>query len=821
MIAAGVAVTGAYAQADFGVFCFDPDPNFNPFSNPFGINGQFNDLFEFTIGGVGTVGWDGQAGRCFNPDITLDVPGRIGFAVGPVGSTQSDFDQGMALTMGFPYQGGNWSTAVITRGGQQVSYYGKAGMQLFFDGASDRYVLADASPSDDITVKCRLDLVGDATRVSYRLINNQTTAANLGLWFGQWVELLTRNYQSAGAFGKTPYIMMPGRKPFLIEQEVSRTVDAANYPSFVNFNFSQTNAYGLQVILGPSETTYDETGQSDATQSDEFKFGEGTFNLGGIGANPPFADSDPIDITVGRPSYIVKYPEQSVPAGGSRTIVQYFKSTWSFANYAKPYAVVVDAPRLLAQSAAGVNGLTPNPFTIRVYVDNIRGYTTVNEEVTLNEVKVNLNLPQATGLKLATGQSATRIIDRIAPRQIRFVDFVVVANGKTYGSQGFTVKVTPNPGPVKTVKGSIMIAATPKLFLKPKANLVSIPFKVNNTSLSSVLGLKSPTEFQAFAYSPQQRGYILQTNVQRGKGYWVVYNKTTNAEIDLQGSPTTPTDTSTGAPNIVLKSGWNLIGNPYNYVFPLGQLVGVSGSAPGEALTWAELVQQGIVGPALAYWDNSLLPARAAVYKYLEGTESPLAPNTGYWLYVNTSEDLTLAFPPVYQEFLPGSSRSPEKFTAKGPTVLASAPKPTYSVQMIATAGSVSAGQSSSVDDQNFFGQASHAAKLTLLQRPKPPKAPVQSLNAYFKEESRGQNLAMSRYYKLNGNTTFDFVVESESNGLVVLTWPNLATALKTVKFTIRDLATGVTRDMRATDRFGYTASKGKPSTFRITATWP
>jgi hypothetical protein len=775
-------VAGAFAQGGtwFGT-CWDPQ-NDNPLSDDWGYNIVRNQLFEATMGGSGTVTWGGQNGPCFAPAVTGDVAGRIGFRIGTLGSRHSTFDDGMALTMGFPTPTGSWSAASIIKGNAQA-FFGASGLSLFYPGASDRYMLAEGT-ENGVFVRCRIDLVGDAARINWTLVNTEADTQNLGLWFGQWVEMITPTGQVAGGFGKNPYVFVPGRKPLRVESEIERAADVSTYPDYVNFDFGQTNAYGLKVVLGPGGANASTSGVADATQSDWFSFGEKLFLTGGNNATS-FPNLPPKDFFVDSPAYLVQYDPVPVATQDSRTIIQYFRSTWSAANYVKPYAVIVDAPKLIASDPNGLNKLAPNPFVVRVYVDNIRGYSTIDQEVTLNEVKVKLTFAAGSGLKFAPGQNSQVTIDRILPRGIGFADFRVQSDGKTIGPVIVNAVVSPTPGPVKTVPATIILAGTPRLGLKPKANLVSIPFKFDNSGLDKVLGLKVPVDFQAFSYSPQQRGYILQSSAQRAKGYWIVYNKTTEADIELQSNPTIPADTATGAPNIVLKSGWNLIGNPYNYTFPLGQITGVSGSNPDDASTWASLVSQGIIGGALAWYDTT-----SSSYKYVEGVDSLLVPNRGYWIYVNTSEDLTLAFPPVFQEFLPNSPLSAEV-------------RPIWKLGI----GVKSNGET---DDQNFIGQVVAANQIQKLTRAKPPISPVGTLNAYFTGPLNGKNAALSQVMKVRGKQTFDMTVTSVKGGTVRVEWPGIGTVPATVKLSIRDTATNIVRDLRKFPAIAFIAKKGE-----------
>jgi len=152
-------VAGAFAQGQWFFTCWDPE-NDNPLSDDWGYNIVRNELFETTMGGSGTVTWGGANGPCFAPAVTGDVAGRIGFRIGTLGSRHSTFDEGMALTMGYPTPTGSWSAASIVKvsdtGAVTQAFFGASGLSLFYPGASDRYLLAGVPENIQSAAKSRL-----------------------------------------------------------------------------------------------------------------------------------------------------------------------------------------------------------------------------------------------------------------------------------------------------------------------------------------------------------------------------------------------------------------------------------------------------------------------------------------------------------------------------------------------------------------------------------------------------------------------------------------------------------------------------------------
>lgn len=820
----GISVVGAHAQG--WEICIDPQNN-TPFSSPYGVGSVANDLMVATMGFTGTVTYGGANGPCFNPAITSSVRGRIGFQVGGTGSAQTPFDDNLVLTFGMPISpGGSWSYATTntldpTSGARTKTLFGANALELAFVGASDRYIYGE-TVNDGVRVRCRVDVIGDAARLQWTMTNEGATRP-IGLWFGQWVEMLastpdpaTGALTSGESFGdKLPYITVPGQKPILTDRRFIRSQDSSNFPATASFNFGQTTPYGLKIENGPtSSTTNPATGQSDATQAAEIVFGNSTFLLGGpSGGDNTFPDVIIPDTFVGS-SYIQKFAEQTVVAGGTRTIVHYFRSTWGQSNYVLPYTAVVDAPKLLATDDDGSNseennGLFKNPFPVVVHIDNVGGYSNIDSGFILNDVKVKLTLP--TGLNFVGFPTTTRsrqlTLSQVQTRDIETVTFQVEADGIEFGDLPYTVDIVSTPGGTKQIKGSIQVAATPRYRLfdvggGPTTNAITTPFVFSDSSWSVVLGLNSPTDFQAFEWDAQLKGYVISTSAARGRGAFIVNNTGSTISDELGGNPVTPPDTvplptdNSGRVAIQLKSGWNLIGNPYNYPITIGQMTGVSAAAPQQSRSWAQLVSQGTVNSFLAYWD-----APTQSYRFLQRATDKMLPNTAYWIFVNTGADLTLSFPPVFEEGVPGSTRSVDDWKQTDKQ---------WRLQLVARTDRA-------VDDQNFIGRTVSTESANTLRMMEPPMAPTQEVSVSVEGQMNGQPIRLAQSLReTGGKQEFKVFVDAKKDGEVNLTWPNLASLPKNVRARLIDVATSTTRDLRGSSGYTFNATAGSSREFKI-----
>lgn len=827
----------AYAQIDPPPpvgwdICINPT-NTAPTSIPYIFITRANDLFRVTVGRVGTMTYGGTGGPCFDPAIAFNIDGGIGFGSGPVGSVQSNRDNDMMYTMGMPSApGGNWSKAWLRRvdptdpDNPVTTQFGPTLTGNFFGGASARYIIAEET-TDGVQIRLRTDIVGDACSVKWDLTNLATTPQQLGIWYGATPAILEDgSFIATGMLGDAPvYYTAPGRKPFRVDTRVRRADDPANFPPYFQANFGQTTAYGLQVDLGPTESTKNSQGSSDATLVDEFLIGLSPFVIGPANAatttTPPgdFVFGD-VFLTDGTTQFLVKWEPQtggSVATNQTRTIVSYFRNTWGLSKYARPkpptqgqseqpYSVVADAPHVVRpdDSGTGTNGLENNPFTVRVYIDNTGGYTLNNQSSRLDDVFITLNLPN--GMSIANGDPTTQRISTVNPFQVSTVEWTVVADGIEIGDLPYSVTITSTPGPAQgiTLNGTIRVAATKQLKLEPAANLVSLPWIFGDTSWDTVLGMTSPSDYTAYEWNPVQNSYVVSTSAKRSRAAWVILNPNTHPStevVPLNGA-TTPTDiiadpfTGTGqAPNTQLKGGWNLIGNPFPYAIPISDLVGVPASNPTQGFTFAQLVAQGIVTPYLAYWDPAI-----SNYRFVQGVGAMLHPHRGYWLKVQTAQDLTLVWPGVEDTFVPGGRRPADENWVQSAN---------HWRLMLRAAGAT--GQ----DQENYIGVATTGADA--LQIPEPPEGPTQDVTLSLDGAIANQNSRMAQVLSnRNGNLVFKAYVKSKKAGNVTISWPNLATLPSSIAVSLVDPVTNQAVNMRTRTSTQFFAGANSTKQFNI-----
>ncbi|MBS1726600.1 MAG: hypothetical protein JST51_07750 [Armatimonadetes bacterium] len=810
------SVFAASAHADWGQLCSGPSPRT---SADFGFQFIETPLFGAFMGVSGTYSYnDGNATPpgCFSTAITGNAAGRIGFGAGTTGTIQTTLDDDMGFTWGWHFGVVGSSGYAIIREDDTPSLFGVNAFQTSFTGASDTYFYGRTT-NGNVQIDLRCDLVADSARLQWTLTNIDTVSHNIALGFGQTVALLSDTTVDSRGTGPSlsglgTYVTVPGIKPPRTERRWTRTTDPSGYPGSVFFNWDQQTDVGLQVVNTADEATTDpSTPTASQTPTDSFVLGQSFFLLGWPPLLQPtdfpnFIFQEPVSdvLFAGDDGYIQFWNNQLVAGGSSRTINAFYRSTWGDSLYGKPYSVVVDTPKVVNLSTTDANQFAQNPFTIRVWVDNNRGFSTIDQEIPLQDVQVQLLLPD--GLTAVGG--ATKTINRIDARNQGFVDFTVQANDYAAGDLTYQVRITPTPGPQKTVTGTITVVSQPKLTLENDANLITSPWTFETPTWEAILGLTPDADYQAFFYDPVQKGYIVSTGPERGRGAWIV-SKLGTMSFALGGNPTAPTDYkptfdgSGGAPLVDLKPGWNLIGNPYHVSFQLGEIVGVSNSNPNQSYTYAQLVQQGIISGAFAYWDTG-----TQNYGYIQKTTDTVTPQKGYWVYVYASDDVFLRFPPIYKVGVRSEADNSGTWqqTAKQ-----------WRLQL-AVRGK------STVDDQNFVGIASSSDNAKLLRVNEPPMAPIKgavSLSVNKTINGQATKLAQS-LSEVNGKQEFDLTVDTSTFAdptqpqTMTLTWPNLSTIPKNVRVRLVDVSNGQTRDLRKVSGYTFQATSNSTRAFKI-----
>jgi hypothetical protein len=131
----------------------------------------------------------------------------------------------------------------------------------------------------------------------------------------------------------------------------------------------------------------------------------------------------------------------------------------------------------------------------------------------------------------------------------------------------------------------------------------------------------------------------------------------------------------------------------------------------------------------------------------------------------------------------------------------------------------LSARTNESLDAQNFVGQAKNAAEATRQRMMEPPITPVHEVQLAIKETVNGRPMRLAQSLtERTGRKEWTLEATTTKAGTVHLTWPNISTVSKKVRFRLTDLATGATRDLRQVS--GYTFEASGPSTreFKIEA---
>lgn len=766
----------------------------------------------------GTITYGGQNGPCFGPTPrTLSAAGRMAFGVGVEGSVQTDFDDLLALTFGWPADPAGdgafvrfTTNAAGTPAGSVL--FGDGGVAYTFVGASQRYYVVGWSGTG-LSVIQQVRLIGDAARISYEITNTGTADAPIGMLFGCHPAMVSQipddqtgaQISNSGLPTNPPLlgrlgvnVLFDGRP---VQTEIRRTTQNEDFPSTMKFMFGQTNAYGMRVDNVPPPETPDATA-ADLAIIGNYRFPVQSLifdNAMRINIAGDFSGlQNNSDIPLNEPSFIQRFPPAVVTPGASRTIVHYIRSVWSVADFRDPYTVVLDAPRLIDAERQPDGTFASTDRTVRLWIDN--QFAEIDKEVPLTNVRATINLP--AGLTLAPGSSREIALARVDPNQLRFVEWTIQSDNRTYGDLPISVDITVVPGPAKRLASTIRVAANPTVSYVAGPNLIGMPYQFADTSLDAILGLTTGRDYVAYQWDPEFNGYQPVTTVQRGLGYWLVPNAAiTNRTLN---GAAIPTDSGTGGLLVSLKRGWNLISNPYNYAVPLAQLVGVAEDAPQNALSWQQLVQNRFVNSALTvFTPNPNLPGGGS-YSLTQGANPLIQPHTGYWLFVSTFQPLRLVWPPVFTETLPNSGRSLEERWAQNDRQ--------WRLQL-------SARSEHGVDTTTFVGVNSDARRAVTQQLMKAPAAPGSKLEMSVIDDVNSQPSRMAQSIRdRGGRQEWKLQVQAKAAGDVTVTWPNMGSLPRGMRVRLVDDATLQRVDLRSSTSYTFRVNEPTTRSFTLVA---
>lgn len=836
---AGAAVMGAIstiAHAQWDGECIDP-ANTAPYSTPYIFDTLIGRLAGVSIGLQGTVTYGGTAGPCYNPSVAMQLPGSWAFGSGFDGSVQTDFDDNnFAYTMGYitePAGDFTYGSIVVSVGDTTtIAPIGRSGYRVYYQGASKRYGVAiwsSAVGGVNVDVEVQYRLIADAIRMRWRCYNLSTAPADIGLMWGMTPAMhgVTRtdatgniiaNSEFGGKFidGYTGFNMLPIGKPLRTEKKYLLT--NPNYPANFKPLFGQQDNIGMRIDNQPGD------GVKDADSTDMFIFANrGVILTVGDDNNKTMRTNlfgDPTglvtenDILVGAPSTLQRFPAKTVTPQTYRDITHYIRSNWSQGFYLDPYSMLIDAPSVLNfQSATTGETHSPNPFTVGAWLDN--QYADIDKEIDMNSIRFTLDLPAGMSFDPSdpdyskalkdpvTGHwKLVKTLPKILANDLGNVTWQVQSDGTTYGELPVSLTAEPIPGPARTITKTIRVAAKPTYSFTPGANLVTVPYKLGDNSLDHTLGLLAGRDYVAYSWDPVVRGYVPTTTAQRGLAFWLLPTTGDLGQITLNNADYQP-DSDTGGLLISLSKGWNLIGNPYNYPIRLGQIVGVAEDTPENALTWAQLVQNGFVNSSLSYWQaDSALPDGGS-YQFIGGVDAYMEPHVGYWVFVNTYGAVRLQFPPVYQEQLLTTARSANQSTAWKNT------DRQWRLQL-------SARSTRGFDASNYVGVTTDKKKADALEIPKPPMTPNGKLEmAVIDPNAKSSSRLAQSFTDRVAKKEWQVEVHAKEAGDVTVTWPNVASLPRNVRFRLTDTVSGQKFDLRSAS--GYTFKMAQPGTRQLT----
>lgn len=828
--------------------CRDPD-NTTPLSDPYDLQFTESDLFSVFAGRDGTanLGREASTGKpaiCFKPH-GFNIQGGFDFGL-PSGTIQANgADQEMALSgMWDLYPAREFSFFRLCDSTNLPAgsvLFGDGGYSFFYTGASKRYFVLgqDVTLGDGtFTAECRVRIVGDAAQFRWHFTNTGTTSSSIGVLFGcSTFQILKQN--PAGFNRRVSHVSMnrlrPGEsgdsvtsqgyigytatdttRPLRLEQKFPNNV--SGFPKWVKFLWSQSNPWGMQIDTQPDRLIYKDADSSDLVivanrQTILRDDSSMNFNLFG----DPTGNVLQNDIEIGveaeasdlpwGTAFVQRFPAKSIPAGGTQDIVHYVHLAHTQGYYFDPYTLVVDMPELVAWDAnSGTTTGYPDTVKVGAWLDN--QYAEVDKEVTLQNVRMTITIPDNSGLQLAPGETRVKNIGTISPNVMNKSAWNLVVDPTHPGLVNVQIQVEAFPGPVRTLNKVIRVAGSPTYTLNAGPNLLTFPYLANETSLDQSLvkneidpntgdyvKLRNGIDYVAYVWDASLRTYTPAQTIQRGVGTWIVPANGTNLDSVVLKQSNLPTDAENGGLIVGLRPGWNLIGDPYNVPIKLSELVGVDEADPQSSHSWAELVATNAVSGSVVYFDGTQ-------YQFVAGPDAVLEPNRGYWVFVTTGAQLRLVYPPLFQIGQPGITTRSKPFTFTNNDNQ-------WRLQFAATSAHGS-------DSSTYVGVTRDVKNLNTLNVPKAPAAPNSSVEvAVLGTTKIGETRMAQAFSTTTQQSSWKLQVKSDKPGDVALTWPNLATLPRNVKVTLTDDATGETKDLRAIS--GYTVPFAQAGTRSFT----
>lgn len=239
-------------------------------------------------------------------------------------------------------------------------------------------------------------------------------------------------------------------------------------------------------------------------------------------------------------------------------------------------------------------------------------------------------------------------------------------------------------------------------------SMVSIPLEIQGTfdgTLSDDLGGRDIETWRMFYFQPDQASYVELPNdtihaFQLGQSYWLVSKNSAHLNTGPPLGLTAPPDS---AYEVILRPGWNMIGNPFN--FPVAW-----DSCLVDTMTMSEAETTVVESPVRWVAEQG--------YRY---DVDVLEPFEGYWIKNLDTVDAALKIPP---------REAPEEISGMSPLLLAGS-----SAGVGETDWQINIGASSvdAVDAANVVGVRESASnQWDHRDRSEPPQSPGHSISLYF-----------------------------------------------------------------------------------------
>ncbi len=504
--------------------------------------------------------------------------------------------------------------------------------------------------------------------------------------------------------------------------------------------------------------------------------------------------SVPIDGTANASACQAYYNGFTLGPNQSRTIVVYAGLGNADCEPTPPYVLAAQAPRSLGFVLGDDTETTPietsypspHQFNIQAFIYNTSDFG-------ITSATLFLNLPK--GLSLLPGQTAARTVSSIPRQSEGQASWRVQVDPGASGVLSYTVTSGGVPVTGKAMTGTIEIPAQTTRQFKAGLSMISIPFHFANPDTDVALGMKDMTvplarwDSTYKRYDYHKEGRIPSLDV--GAGYW--YRPETDVLVSLVGAAPVA-DSLTENQRIVLKAGWNMIGSPFVYAVPWGN-VQVSDGA-GGLLSLAEATNAGWLRPTLFAYNSS-----SGSYQWGNVTDAILEPWVGYW--VRADRSVSLVVPAVAT---PGASVEQRADVPEG-----------WRIQIAARA-------KRGADLCNFAGASRAASDGWNVQDVDEPPVPGQgwvslrfvhsdwgNKSGWYTQDIRGDSMAADKVW--------DFEVETDQDGEdVTLSWPALTKSLpRDLNAILEDTASGKRVYLRTQGSYAFRATAGVARSFKLT----